>query len=108
MQSTEAYIDETELEAEGVGELLLDSNAIASMPRPGTSLSAPKAATTADGSIRPMSSSGRPTTGFARPGSGMRTGTAGMSVDQAFKGNKPGTARPMTTLGREVRLGTAR
>ena len=103
--ATEAQIDETDLEEEGVAELLLDDNAIASMPRPGTSLSNPKARTS-DQSIRPLSSSGRPSTGFARPGTSSRP-MSGVSVDQAFKGSRPGTSRPMTTLGREVRLGTA-
>ena len=30
-----------------------------------------------------------------------------MTVAQAFSGTRPGTVRPATTLGREVRLGTA-
>ena len=103
--TTEVYVDETELEEEGVAEILLDDNAIASMPRPGTSLSNPKSSSS-DHALRPVSSSGRPMTGFSRPGSSSRP-MSGMSVDQAFKGNRPGTSRPMTTLGREVRLGTA-
>ncbi|GMI11993.1 hypothetical protein TrLO_g5768 [Triparma laevis f. longispina] len=104
--SAEAYTDETEMEEEGVGELLLDDNAVASMPRPGTSLSAPRI-NTSDQGIRPMSSSGRPNTGFSRPGSSSTRPISGMTVDAAFRGSKPGTSRPMTTLGREVRLGTA-
>lgn len=106
--TAEACVDETELEEEGVAELLLDDNAIASMPRPGTSLSNPRAASSSgpDQSVRPVSSSGRPTTGFARPGSS-RPMSGAVSVDQAFKGSRPGTSRPATTLGREVRLGTA-
>ena len=51
-------------------------------------------------------------TGYARPGTQSRLGTAsagagGATVDQAFKGSRPGTSRPMTALGRQVRLGTA-
>lgn len=32
------YVDDLEAEEEGIAELLLDENAIASVPRPGTSL----------------------------------------------------------------------
>ena len=35
------YVDDTEMEEEGVAELLLDENATAAMPRPGTSLTRP-------------------------------------------------------------------
>jgi tetratricopeptide repeat protein 8 len=35
------WIDDTEIEEEGVAEMLLDNNAIAQAPRPGTSLSRP-------------------------------------------------------------------
>ena len=109
--TAEAYIDDTEMEEEGVGEILLDENATASMPRPGTSLHRPqtsKRGAGLDQSIRPVSSSGRPLTGFARPGTGSRPGTGGqMTVETAFKGSRPGTSRPATMLGREVRLATA-
>jgi len=109
--TAESYIDDTEMEEEGVGEILLDENATASMPRPGTSLHRPqtsKRGAGIDQSIRPVSSSGRPLTGFARPGTGLRPGTGGeMSVETAFKGSRPGTSRPATMLGREVRLATA-
>lgn len=106
-----AYIDDTDMEEEGVGEVLLDDNATAQAPRPGTSLSRP--ATTRpgggglDGAMRPMTQSGRPVTGFARPGTSSRPTTGAVSVDQAFRGVRPGTSRPMTALGRQVRLGTA-
>ena len=33
-----------------------------------------------------------------------RLSTGQTSVDQAFKGSRPGTSRPMTSLGRQVRL----
>eukprot|EP00620_Florenciella_sp_RCC1587_P002546 CAMPEP_0182602682 /NCGR_PEP_ID=MMETSP1324-20130603/92116_1 /TAXON_ID=236786 /ORGANISM="Florenciella sp., Strain RCC1587" /LENGTH=504 /DNA_ID=CAMNT_0024820607 /DNA_START=61 /DNA_END=1576 /DNA_ORIENTATION=- len=101
--TAEAYIDDTEMEEEGVGEILLDENATASMPRPGTSLHRPqtsKRGVGLDQSIRPVSSSGRPLTGFARPGTGSRPGTGGqMTVETAVA--------PATMLGREVRLATA-
>jgi tetratricopeptide repeat protein 8 len=105
------YIDDTELEEEGVAEMMMDENAVAQVPRPGTSLNRP--ATNAGGGssqmMRPMSSSGRPLTGFARPGTGSR-GSSGMSMEQALQsggGGRPGTSRPVTALGRQVRLGTA-
>ena len=60
-----------------------------------------------DGAMRPMTQSGRPVTGFARPGTSARPTTGALSVDQAFRGVRPGTSRPMTALGRQVRLGTA-
>ena len=62
-----------------------------------------------DQSVRPVSSGGRPLTGFARPSTGNTMGGDGrnMSVEKAFKGSRPGTSRPVTTLGRQVRLGTA-
>ena len=105
------YVDDTEMEEEGVAELLLDENATAAMPRPGTSLSRPMTGQNGGGqskAVRPVSSSGRPLTGFARPGTSSRNETGGpISVDQAMKGSRPGTSRPMTSLGRQVRLGTA-
>lgn len=80
----------------------MDDNAVASMPRPGTSLSRPmtKASGAGDQSMRPMTQSGRPLSGFLRPGTSSRPGSGAVSVSQALKGNKPGTARPATTLGR--------
>jgi tetratricopeptide repeat protein 8 len=104
------YVDDTELVEEGVAEMLMDDNAVASVPRPGTSLTRPQ--TNAGGGasqiMRPMSSSGRPLTGFARPGTGSRGAGGNMSMEQALKsGGRAGTARPVTALGRQVRLGTA-
>lgn len=106
-----AYIDDSDWDEEGIGEVLLDDNAIAQAPRPGTSLAAPtqsRGSGVADAAMRPMTASGRPLTGFARPGtSSARPGTSHASVDAAFKGGRPGTSRAMTALGRAVRLGTA-
>lgn len=53
-----------------------------------------------------MTQSGRPVTGFARPSSSRPT-TGSTSVRDALQSSRGATARPMTTLGREVRLGTA-
>ncbi|GMF64486.1 unnamed protein product [Phytophthora lilii] len=102
------FIDDSELEEDGAADLLMDDNVMASMPRPGTSLNRPNSrAGTGDPSLRPMTSTGRPLSGFARPGTSSRPGTGSMSVDRALQGNRPGTSRPATTLGRQVRLGTA-
>ncbi|KAG5191229.1 hypothetical protein JKP88DRAFT_259616 [Tribonema minus] len=107
--TAEQYVDESEMEEEGVAEILLDSNATADMPRPGTSLNRPM--TRAGGleqGMRPMTSSGRPVTGFLRPGTSSRPMTGQqMDVSTAMRGPRPGTSRPATALGREVRLGTA-
>jgi len=103
------WIDDTELEEEGLAEELLDDNAIAQMPRPGTSLSRPLTSAQNAGmpnqGVRPMSSSGRPLTGFSRPGTSSRPGSS--SVEGAFASGRPGTSRPVTASGRFVRLGTA-
>ena len=101
--------------------MLLDDLAMQSVPRPGTSLSCPQVSKSGmSQAIRPVSSSGRPMTGFARPGTSSRpltgtsggtgasrTGSAKARVSTALRGNKPGTARPTTTSGRFIRLGTA-
>ncbi len=112
-----AYVDELDFEDESAADALLDDNATAAMPRPGTSLSRPVGTAAAGGGgaplagLRPVSASGRPITGFARPGTGSarvdpRQGLAGALAGSA----KPGGAassRPLTALGRLVRLGTA-
>lgn len=108
--TAKSYIDDTELEDEGVAEILLDEHGITEAPRPGTSINNPNRPTTGsiDQSVRPVSSSGRPITGFLRPGTSSRGSSShGNTVDNAFKSNRPGTSRPMTSLGRQVRLGTA-
>ena len=101
-----------DLEEQGVADLLMDDNATAQAPRPGTSL-----VHSSDGggagmggasqAVRPVSSSGRPLTGFARPGTNSGRAGAGVSVADAFRQTRQGTARPVTSLGRQVRLGTA-
>jgi tetratricopeptide repeat protein 8 len=90
------------------------------MPRPGTSLNRPLTQSATNAALKPVTQSGRPTTGFARPGTsarpltgasrvgtGQRTSTASQRVATVLRGSKPGTARPTTTSGRFVRLGTA-
>jgi tetratricopeptide repeat protein 8 len=102
-----AWVDDTDFEEEGVADMLLDENATAALPRPGTSLSRPMTQSVVGvpgQGMRPMSASGRPLSGYARPGTGSsRSG----SLEGAMQGARPGTSRPVTALGRLVRLGTA-
>ena len=113
------YIDSIELDEESFAEILMDENAIANVARPGTSLSAPKGdqrlgsdggVNSYDQALRPVMQSGRPMTGFLRPMSSRPDSSSG-SLDirdalQSRAGISAG-ARPMTNLGRELRLGTA-
>ncbi|KXZ42612.1 BBS8 protein [Gonium pectorale] len=111
------WIDDLEIEEEGVADVLMDEHQVAQVPRPGTSLSRPLTSSGGSGApsqaVRPMTGSGRPLTGFARPATSSRPTTSAngrvgtASLQQALKGSKPGTARPVTTSGRFVRLGTA-
>jgi|TARA_B110000208_G_scaffold48886_3_gene64602 tetratricopeptide repeat protein 8 len=108
------WVDDTEMEEEGIAEALLDEHATADAPRPGTSLQGGRRGgrgrTSAgpDQGVRPVSASGRPLTGFARPGSASaRQGTAGRLGTSSFQTNRSGTGKPLSALGRAVRLGTA-
>ena len=105
------YIDDTEMEEEGIADMMMDENAVAEVARPGTSLNRPQTQSNGGQIMRPMSSSGRPLTGFARPGTSS-TGGGKQTMEHALSGggsggNRPGTSRPVTALGRQVRLGTA-
>ncbi|EGD72448.1 hypothetical protein PTSG_00470 [Salpingoeca rosetta] len=98
-------IDETELEEEGLAEVMLDENAVASVPRPGTSFSRPLTDSGSSRGIRPMSKSGRPVSGFARPGT---QGARPSTMEAAVRTARSATSRPVTSAsGRYVRLGTA-
>ncbi|KAK2964954.1 putative trp protein for ciliary function [Blattamonas nauphoetae] len=112
--TAKSYIDDTEMEDEAIGDLLMDSNATADQPRPGTSLNKPKTARPTSSSFstnRPVSSTGRPITGFARPGTSTirpqtgATSTAGLQ--RLLTASRGSTSRPTTASGRLVRLGTA-
>jgi tetratricopeptide repeat protein 8 len=83
--TAESWIDDTEMEEEGIAEVLLDQNAMAEAPRPGTSLSRPHTnqASGPSPSVRPMTAGGRPLTGYARPGTGQRPQTG--AVGEAFQ-----------------------
>mgnify|MGYP001048108895 CR=1 FL=1 len=100
-----SWIDDLEIDEEGVADMLLDENAVAAMPRPGTSLQRP---TTSGPSaaIRPVTRGGRPITGFARPGSARPT-SGSIEATIRTQTGKPGTSRPVTSAGRFLRLGTA-
>eukprot|EP01083_Nonionella_stella_P197502 726073_1 len=103
------YIDDTELEEEGIADILMNEDAVAKAPRPGTSLKRPMTGSGGTNApnqgMRPMTGLNRPITGFARPGTSSRS--QNLSVSDAFKGNRPGTSRPLSVAGRYVRLGTA-
>ncbi|KAF6718696.1 Tetratricopeptide repeat protein 8 [Oryzias melastigma] len=102
------YIDEVEVDQEGIAEMMLDENSIAQVARPGTSLRLP--GTSQGGgptpAVRPITQSGRPITGFVRPST--QSGRPG-TMEQAIKTPRTAsTARPVTSSsGRFVRLGTA-
>eukprot|EP00775_Hariotina_reticulata_P012139 gene12139-12277_t len=119
-----SWIDDTEIEEEGLADLLMEEHQTAQVARPGTSLARPTTigpspfqGMTNSPAIRPMTGSGRPLTGFVRPGTGSaarpatgtaKPGTSALSTAM-MKGARPGTSatRPLTTSGRFVRLGTA-
>lgn len=102
----QVYVDDIEMDEQGIAEMLMDDNNIANVARPGTSLRTPN---TAQGglsqAVRPTSQ-GRPLSGFVRPGS--QSGRPG-TMEQAIRTPRNSqTARPVTSAsGRFVRLGTA-
>eukprot|EP00795_Rhopilema_esculentum_P003046 gene3046-1324_t len=103
----QTYVDEVEVDEEGIAEVLMDDTAIAQVARPGTSMKKP--GTSQGGpsqSVRPVSSAGRPLSGFVRPGT--QSGRPG-TMEQAIRTPRTAsTARPVTSAsGRFVRLGTA-
>lgn len=106
--TAQVYVDEVDVDEEGIAEMLMDDNAIANVARPGTSLRRPGTSSQSGPTqgIRPTSQSGRPLSGFVRPGTqGGRPGT----MEQAIRTPRTAhTARPVTSSsGRFVRLGTA-
>ncbi|XP_062946053.1 tetratricopeptide repeat protein 8 isoform X2 [Cynocephalus volans] len=102
------YVDETDVDQEGIAEMILDENAIAQVPRPGTSLKLPGTNQIGGPSqaVRPITQAGRPITGFLRPST--QSGRPG-TMEHAIKSPRTAyTARPVTSSsGRFVRLGTA-
>ncbi|XP_071665645.1 tetratricopeptide repeat protein 8 isoform X3 [Patagioenas fasciata] len=102
------YVDEIDMDQEGIAEMMLDENAIAQVARPGTSLKLPGTSQGGGPSpaVRPVTQSGRPITGFVRPGT---QGGRPSTMEQAIKTPRTAlTARPITSAsGRYGRLGTA-
>ncbi|KAE8586177.1 hypothetical protein XENTR_v10021579 [Xenopus tropicalis] len=102
------YVDEIDVDQEGIAEMMLDENAIAQVARPGTSLkqAVGKKFDGPSPAVRPVTQSGRPISGFVRPST--QSGRPG-TMEQAIKTPRTAsTARPITsTSGRYVRLGTA-
>ncbi|EOA94965.1 Tetratricopeptide repeat protein 8, partial [Anas platyrhynchos] len=102
------YVDEIDMDQEGIAEMMLDENAIAQVARPGTSLKVPGTSQDAGPSpaVRPVTQSGRPITGFVRPST--QSGRPS-TMEQAIKTPRTAvTARPVTSAsGRSVRIGTA-
>nr|DBA14647.1 TPA: hypothetical protein GDO54_005582 [Pyxicephalus adspersus] len=102
------YVDEIDVDQEGIAEMTLDENSIAQVARPGTSLrqSTAKKIEGPSPAVRPVTQSGRPLTGFVRPGT--QSGRPG-TMEQAIRTPRTAnTARPITSAsGRHVRLGTA-
>ncbi|XP_015789086.1 tetratricopeptide repeat protein 8-like [Tetranychus urticae] len=125
--TSQVFVDDVEADEEGIAELLMDDNAISSVPRPGTSLRVPSAnqsigrdspngssnnplitSSTPFTGNRPITQSGRPITGMLRPGTQSSASKIG-SMENTLKTPRTSrTARPMTSAsGRFVRLGTA-
>ncbi|KAF7201903.1 tetratricopeptide repeat protein 8 isoform X2 [Nothobranchius furzeri] len=102
------YVDEVDVDQEGIAEMMLDESSIAQVARPGTSLRLPSTSQGGGPSpaVRPMTQSGRPITGFVRPST--QSGRPG-TMEQAIKTPRTtSTARPVTgSTGRFIRLGTA-
>ncbi|KAM6392912.1 tetratricopeptide repeat protein 8 isoform 4-T4 [Pluvialis apricaria] len=102
------YVDEIDMDQEGIAEMMLDENAIAQVARPGTSLKLPGTSQGGGPSpaVRPVTQSGRPITGFVRPST--QSGRPS-TMEQAIKTPRTAlTARPITSAsGGYVRLGTA-
>eukprot|EP00041_Stephanoeca_diplocostata_P031762 m.997891 g.997891 ORF g.997891 m.997891 type:complete len:507 (-) comp24023_c0_seq10:689-2209(-) len=105
--SSEIIVDETELEDDGMAEIMLDDNKIADSARPGTSFRKPLASSGRGGqAVHPTNLSGRPVTGFARVGT---QSSRPLTMEAAVKTARSGTAaRPLTNAtGRSHRLATS-
>lgn len=94
------FIDDCDMEEETLGDLMMNEENMASLPRPGTSLNAPstssgRAMSGLSQGMRPMSGLNRPITGFTRP-----------STQSLQSSNGNNGARPLTMNGRLLRLGT--
>ncbi|KAL1498295.1 hypothetical protein ABEB36_009114 [Hypothenemus hampei] len=93
------YVDELESEENEIEDDFLDSNVVATAPRPGTSLKTPSSVNTNKSlGARPRTSTGRPISGVVRPstsrcGSGLeRLRTSRGSTGQSARAIRLGTA----------------
>ncbi|KAL2303932.1 hypothetical protein Nmel_009219, partial [Mimus melanotis] len=102
------YVDEIDMDQEGIAEMILDENAVAQVARPGTSLKLPGTGQGGGPSpaVRPVTQSGRPITGFVRPST---QGGRPSTMEQAIRTPRTAlTARPITSAsGGYIRPGTA-
>lgn len=78
------FIDDTDMEEQGIADIVMDENSIAKQPRPGTSLQAPMSDSSSKMGLRPMTGKQRPLTGFIRPSTSSKAGT-GSALEQAFQ-----------------------
>ena len=102
-----SWIDNVDVvEEDGIGDAALDDNVLAVVPRPGTSISGSSSMPRRGGkSVRPIDASGRPVSGYMRPST---TSMRGDLQSMLKSGVRMGTSsRPVTALGRQIRLGTA-
>lgn len=99
------YIDDLEIDDEGLGDKLLDEHKISNQARPGTSVQRPGTRGN-NQAVRPMSSTGRPISGVIRPNSrAQNQGDASKNLSSINRGTT--TNRAMTSGGRNVRMATA-
>merc|ERR1719181_321938 len=108
--SAKSWCDDSELENEGMADLIFDDNAVNAVPRPGTSIVrlAPGKSSSLD-CVRPVSSLGRPLTGFATPGSASRPISGREEVSRVLHSSyarEPSQSRSVTSFGPAIRLGT--
>ncbi len=106
----ENFIDDLELDDENVGEIFLDENAVVSARRSETPSAQGSISSTNRQIIKPISQSGRLSTGFTRPLTSCRPVSGAVKLEEvitANRGNGAVTSRPLTTMGRELRLGSA-
>lgn len=100
------YLDDLEVDEQGLGEILLEDHKLSNMPRPGTSLNRVGTSKGTSPLIRPSSSTGRPLSGVVRPQSSNRKGTA-MNNPIRQPTGRVATSRITTSGGRQIRLATA-
>ena len=102
-----SYIDDLEVDEEGIGEMLLDDHKLSNAPRAGTSLGRLK---TGDKGIsplvRPTTSSGRPLSGVVRPATGQQRQGTSNNLNRLQTGMNRAVSRGTTSGGRYLRIAT--